>query len=49
MIYGSDPPEENRHIVVRAIADLLHYCVHASVDAKPVIHEAVDLFNSETK
>ena len=51
MIYGGF--EDNRDMVVRVIADLLHYCMYKTtatrklIDMDAVIQDAIALYNSE--
>lgn len=53
MIYSTAEGEDNRDMVVRVIADMLHYCMHMMTVNRTVIHmetmfqEAIAIYNSE--
>jgi hypothetical protein len=53
MIYSSAEDEDNRDMVVRVIADMLHYCMHKMsvnrtfIDMDAMIQEAIAIYNSE--
>lgn len=53
MVYGDTDGNGNRDMVVRVIADLLHYCMdqmgrkHIFLDMEAMIKEAIAIYNSE--
>jgi len=53
MIYSSRKEEDNRDMVVRVFADLLHYCKHKMsenpifIDTEAMIQKAIAIYNSE--
>lgn len=49
MLVSSTDDEQNRKMVVRIIADMLHFCLHARsyIDLNATINEAIALYNSE--
>jgi hypothetical protein len=53
MIYSSRKEEDNRDMIVRVFADMLHYCMHkmsenrSFIDIAAVLKKAIELYNSE--